>query len=72
MKKHEIFQFDGEFIALPVDTLAQVVEFSFTKHNEPVIQCYFDDEVVLTKVLTFQEINDMIDSLTELKRLAGG
>ena len=61
-----------EFIALPVETLAQVVELSFTKNSEPVIQCYFDDEVVLTKVLTLQEINDMIDSLNELKRLAGG
>ncbi len=63
---------DGEFIALPVETLAQVVELSFTKNSEPVIQCYFDDEVVLTKVLTLQEISDMIDALNELKRLAGG
>lgn len=63
---------DGEFFALPVETMAQVVELSFTKHNEPVIQCYFDDEVVLTKVLTVQEISDMIDALTELKRLTEG
>ncbi len=63
---------DGDFIALPVETLAQVVELSFTKHGEPIIQCYFDDEVVLTKVLTLQEISDMIDALNELKRLAGG
>ncbi len=63
---------NGEFIAVPVETLAQVVEFSFSVNNEPIIQCYFDDEVVLTKVLTLQEISDMIDALTELKRLAGG
>ena len=63
---------NGEFIALPVETLAQVVEFSYSVHNEPIIQCYFDDEVVLTKVLTLQEINDMISALEELKRLAGG
>ena len=60
---------DGEFIALPVQSEDKTIELGFAV--SPYI-VFDSDEGTCTKVLTMQEINDMIDALNELKRLAGG
>ena len=60
---------DGEFISFPVESEGKTIEIGFAV--SPYI-VFDSDEGTCTKVLTLQEISDMIDALTELKRLAGG
>lgn len=61
---------DGEFVSLPLESQdGKTIELGFAKSPYIVCDC---DNGVFAKVLTVQEISDMIDALNELKRLAGG